>query len=66
MQCSNLENLRKANFHIIWKIINTIKAIMPIRSVLTHIGRYYFSENGYIVSFIEMLTNSISIFYDLL
>lgn len=37
-----------------------------MKSVLTHVGRYYMSEHGYIVSFVEQLTNCLSTYYDLL
>lgn len=60
------ENLRKADFNVVWRLINTIKAVLPVKSVLTHIGRYYMSEHSYIVSFIEQLTNGLSAYYDLL
>lgn len=58
-----VENLRSADFTVIWKLINTIKSVLPIKSVLTHVGRYYPNEIPYMISFIETLTNSLSAFY---
>lgn len=51
---------------LIWQLINTIKSILQVKVVLTHIGRYYFSDHTCIVSFIEMLTRNLTMFYELL
>lgn len=43
---------QQPNYILLWKIINLIKSLTPIRSVLTHIGRYYLPDNVYIVDFL--------------
>lgn len=43
-----------------------IKSILQVKVVLTHVGRYYFNDYTCIVSFIEMLTRNLTLFYEML
>lgn len=51
-ECQRQKEVLKPNMALVWKLVNLIKCIVPIRSVLTHIGRYYLAENRYIIDFL--------------